>query len=141
MPDTAQAQDYQKLLSDVLQKQITILGRQITLLKARKVAGLKVNDDGHVTEITGDPKEIINQLLQEFRELSSPLVKKTMQPLLQIVIPADTNASVDQTSQSANKPLPDLHSHGEQPQQQTEPEVIPNHEQVQGKEEGQAPHA
>ena len=137
MSDTAQSQDYQKLISDVLQKQFTILGKQITLLKARKVTGLKVSDDGRVTEIEGDPKEAINQLLQAFRELSSPLVKKTMQPLLRVVIPVNPNDSIGPMSE--NTPLPTPQSNAEQPHQQSEQTVAPNQEQLPRKEEGVAP--
>ncbi len=85
MSDTAQ--DYQKLLSDALQKQILILGPQITLLKAHNVSGLSVTNDGMVTGISGDPQKVITQFLEEFRGLSAPLVKKTMKPLLSLVLP------------------------------------------------------
>jgi hypothetical protein len=80
------AQDYQKLLTEVLQKQIIILGPEITLLKARNVPGLSVADDGHVTSISGDPKETAIKLLEQFRELSPLLVKKTMNQLLSAII-------------------------------------------------------
>ena len=102
MSDTAQ--DYQKLLSNALQKQILILGPQITLLKARNVTGLSVTDDGQVTGISGDPQKVITQFLEEFRGLSSPLVKKTMQPLLSLVIP--TPIQPGQTTQPTEKEQP-----------------------------------
>ena len=85
MSDTAQ--DYQKLLSDALQKQILILGPQITLLKAHNVSGLSMTNDGMVTAISGDPQKVVTQFLEEFRGLSAPLVKKTMKPLLSLVLP------------------------------------------------------
>lgn len=85
MSDTAQ--DYQKLISDALQKQMVILGRQVTLLKARNVQGLSISDDGLSVTISGDPQKVITQFLGQFRELSSPLVKKTMQPLLNAALP------------------------------------------------------
>ena len=80
------AQDYPKLLTEVLQKQIIILGPEITLLKARNVSGLTVADSGQVTAITGDPKETAIKLLEQFRELSPLLVKKTMKQLLSAII-------------------------------------------------------
>lgn len=113
MPETAQTQDYHKLVTSVLQKEITILGKQIVLLQARKVSGLTITDDGQVTSMTGDPKEVINQLLQKFRELSSPLVKKTMQPLLHVVIPEEKEAFTPSHSDVQLNPLPDLKAHEE----------------------------
>jgi hypothetical protein len=80
------AQDYQTLLTEVLQKQIIVLGPQITLTKARNVQGLSVSDDGHVNSISGDPKEVSIKLLEQFRELSPLLVKKTMKDLLSAII-------------------------------------------------------
>lgn len=74
--------DHQKLLTEVIKKQIVILGPDITLAKARNVKGLTVADDGTVTQITGDPQQITQQLIEQFMELSGLIVKKTLEPLL-----------------------------------------------------------
>ncbi|HLD01461.1 MAG TPA: hypothetical protein VJC10_01165 [Patescibacteria group bacterium] len=74
--------DYQKVLTEVIKKQIVILGPVITLVKARKVPGLSVSDDGTVTEITGNPQVVMQELVNQFMELSGLIVKKTMEPLL-----------------------------------------------------------
>ncbi len=74
--------EYQKLLSEVIKKQIVILGPDITLAKARNVAGLTVEDDGTVTHMAGNPQELTKKLIEEFMELSGLIVKKTMEPLL-----------------------------------------------------------
>lgn len=73
---------YKQLLSDVIRKQIVILGPDITLAKARNVAGLVVGEDGTVTQIQGNPLEITQKLVNQFMELSGLIVKKTMEPLL-----------------------------------------------------------
>ena len=73
--------DFKKLLSDVIKKQIVILGPFITLAKARNVKGLTISDDGTVTAIEGDPQQITQQLVEQFMELSGLIVKKTMEPL------------------------------------------------------------
>lgn len=75
-------QDYKKLLTDVIKKQIVVLGPQITLAKARNVKGLTVSDDGTVTEMRGQPQEMIQALIDQFVQLSGEIVKKTMEPLL-----------------------------------------------------------
>jgi hypothetical protein len=86
--------EHQKLLTDVIKKQIVILGPDITLAKARNVAGLTVADDGTVTAITGDPKAITQKLIDQFMELSGLIVKKTMEPLLASSVDGDTKKEV-----------------------------------------------
>lgn len=74
--------DYKKLLTEVIQKQMVILGPTITLAKARNVKGLTVADDGTVVNIEGQPQELIQGLIDQFVQLSGLIVKKTMEPLL-----------------------------------------------------------
>ncbi|MGA2911644.1 MAG: hypothetical protein ABSE17_03355 [Candidatus Levyibacteriota bacterium] len=76
--------DYKKLLSEVIQKQMVILGPSIALAKARNVKGLTVADDGTVVNIDGQPQELIQGLIDQFVQLSGLIVKKTMEPLLSI---------------------------------------------------------
>jgi hypothetical protein len=103
-----QTQDnYKQLLTEVIKKQIVILGPDITLSKARNVPGLKVSDDGTVTEVGGSPQEVTQALIDQFVQLSGLIVKKTMEPLLSIsqvspnptVIPAQ--AGIQETSGSS----------------------------------------
>ncbi|MBI2074686.1 MAG: hypothetical protein HYT83_02485 [Candidatus Levybacteria bacterium] len=74
--------DHKKLLTEVIKKQIVILGPDITLAKARNVEGLTITDDGTVTNIMGDPQQITQKLIEQFMELSGLIVRKTMEPLL-----------------------------------------------------------
>lgn len=98
------ATDYQKVITEVLQKQMIILGPEITLLKARNVQGLKINDDGKVVEMEGNGHALSVKILEEFRELSPLMVKKTMRPLLNAILYSPTNHPVmtdDQPEQKA----------------------------------------
>ena len=79
--------DYKQLLTDVIKKQIVILGPDITLSKARNVKGLTVADDGTVTDVAGNQQEIIQSLIDQFVQLSGLIVKKTMEPLLTLSQP------------------------------------------------------
>ncbi len=76
--------DYKKLLTEVIQKQMVILGPSITLAKARNVKGLVVAEDGTVTDIQGPPQTLIQGLIDQFVQLSGLIVKKTMEPLLSV---------------------------------------------------------
>jgi len=85
MSDAAQL--YQQLLTDAIRKQMVFLGPQITLLKIRNISGLTVTNDGTVASLGGKPEEVVTRFIAEFRDLSAPLVKKTMQPLLNALEP------------------------------------------------------
>lgn len=110
--DTAQL--YQKLLTDAVRKQMIILGKEITLLKTKEIPGISVTEDGTVAFLNENNGEVVTKFLEEFRELSSPLVKKTMQPLLSALgtetaqpnpapIPVQQSTNpVQQTAQKAN---------------------------------------
>lgn len=90
--------DYKKLLTDVIQKQMIILGPTIALAKARNVKGLTVADDGTVVNIEGQPQVLIQGLIDQFVQLSGLIVKKTMEPLLSVYPDGVTN-SLGQTSE------------------------------------------
>ena len=74
--------DYKTLLTEIIQKQVVILGPDIAISQARNVPGLKVSDDGTVTEIGDNPQKIIQELINEYVSLSGLIVKKAMEPLL-----------------------------------------------------------
>ena len=74
--------DYKNLTAEVIKKQMIILGPNITLVKARNVKGLKIDDNGVVTEMSGPPQELIQELISQFVQLSGLIVQKTLEPLL-----------------------------------------------------------
>jgi len=92
--------EYKQLLTDVIKKQIVILGPDITLIKARNVAGLTVDNDGNVTAISGEPQQITQALIDQFVQLSGLIVKKTMEPLL-MYHTTDTTPSLSQEVKTA----------------------------------------
>lgn len=104
--------DYKQLLTEVIKKQMVILGPTITLAKARNVKGLTVLDDGTVSSIQGSPQELIQALIDQFVQLSGLIVKKTMEPLLSMYpdsIPQGSPRSPGpqaQTAASSNNPPP-----------------------------------
>lgn len=117
--------DYQKVLTEVLQKQMVILGPKITLAKARHVEGLQVADDGRVTAITADGHAVSVKILEQFRELSPMLVKKTMRPLL--------SAILYQTPEPEQAPI-----HADAPKHEEHVEAKPAEEHHEEKQESAA---
>ena len=77
----AEKTDYENLINDIIAKQIIILGPDIVLLKARAVAGLKVDDKGMVTGLNGDPQVILQSLVNDYIALSGQIVKNILTPV------------------------------------------------------------
>lgn len=71
-------EQYKGLLSDIIAKQMAILGPYIALLKARSVSGLTVDDSGSVLDYSGDPQAIIQELIDAYVQLSGQIVKSTL---------------------------------------------------------------
>ena len=74
--------DYQGLLTDLVKKQMIMLGPGVAISKARKVSALTVADDGVVTAIAGDPQSALNQLVQQYMNLSGQIAQATLASLL-----------------------------------------------------------
>lgn len=115
MSDAAQL--YQKLLNEAIHKQMTVLGPQITLIKVRNVTGLTITDDGAIGTMSGNPEDVVTRFLEEFRELSAPMVKKTMQPLLSAIGPTLAQAAT-QTKQNPLTPPPSENQEVTKPESQ-----------------------
>ncbi|MFZ6036188.1 MAG: hypothetical protein ACOYUK_03520 [Patescibacteria group bacterium] len=71
-------EQYKALLTEIIGKQAVVLGPDIAVLKARSVSGLKVSDDGTVTDYEGDPKKLIQDLVDKYVELSGLIVKNAL---------------------------------------------------------------
>ena len=59
--------------------------------------GLTVADNGTVSILSNNPEEVVTHFIEQFRDLSSPLVKKTMQPLLSAIEPTGQSTQITQT--------------------------------------------
>jgi hypothetical protein len=74
--------DYNKLFSELIKKQMMVLGPDITLAKVKNVTGITVTPAGEVQKIEGDPQQLLQALINQFVELSGMIVKKTMESIL-----------------------------------------------------------
>ena len=74
----ADKEQYVSLITDVIAKQSVILGPDIAILKARNVEGLEVSNDGKVTNLTGDPRSVLQGLVDEYVNLSGQIVKTAL---------------------------------------------------------------
>ena len=71
-------EQYYSLLTEIISKQAVILGPDIALLKARSIPGLVLDNNGKVTKIDGDPKEVVKSLVNVYVELSGMIVKSAL---------------------------------------------------------------
>lgn len=74
----ADKEQYKALISEIIAKQTVILGPDIAVLKARNVAGLTIGDNGEVISIDGEPGRVLQQLINEYVELSGMIVKNAL---------------------------------------------------------------
>lgn len=69
------------MITEIVQKQIAILGPDIALHKAEQVNGLKLDKSGKVLSISGTEQEILQQLVDKYIELSGEIVKNILNPV------------------------------------------------------------
>ena len=79
----ADQEEYKKMLTDLIQKQMVVLGPNIALDKARKIPGLKVTDDGTVLDMDGDPQMVLKGVANEYMTLSGEIAQMTLNTLLE----------------------------------------------------------
>lgn len=77
------ADNYKKLITEIIRKQMDILGPDMALRKTANISGLKVSESGEVESLSGDPKEILQKLVDEYVALSGEIVKNILNPLFQ----------------------------------------------------------
>lgn len=78
-----QNEDYQALFSDLIKKQMVMLGPSVAVSKARKISSLTVAEDGSVTAVSGDAQAALKQLASEYMSLSGQIAQTTLTSLLE----------------------------------------------------------
>ncbi|OHA83439.1 MAG: hypothetical protein A2408_02090 [Candidatus Yonathbacteria bacterium RIFOXYC1_FULL_52_10] len=71
-------EQYMALMSEIIQKQIVILGPEIAVLKARNVPEISIENDGKVADIKGDPGQALEKLIDTYVELSGQIVRNAL---------------------------------------------------------------
>jgi len=75
--------DYKQMLTEIIKKQIVILGPQIAVLKARNVPGLKVSDSGEVTDVSDSEQVVLQKLIDIYVALSGEIVKNAVNSIFE----------------------------------------------------------
>lgn len=71
------------MLSDLIKKQMVMLGPNVALGTARKVSGVTVSDDGTVTDITSNPGTVLQEVANAFMNLSGQIAQMTLKTILE----------------------------------------------------------
>src|SRR3989337_847788 len=83
MPDgQSSKEEYISLFNEIIQRQVIVLGPDISIIIAKKVEGLKFSEEGKVIDYTGTPQELLQSLINGYGNLSGLIVRKTIEPLL-----------------------------------------------------------
>lgn len=67
----ADTQTYKQILTKLIQKQILLTGKTVTLDKIKNIHGLRVEDDGTVTAIGDNVNATLDQVLEAFTDFPS----------------------------------------------------------------------
>lgn len=70
--------EYKQIFTEIIKKQIALLGPQIAILKARGVPGLKVADNGDVIGVSDSEQEVLHKLIDAYVALSGEIVKNAV---------------------------------------------------------------
>lgn len=76
----ASEEDYKNLINDIIAKQTLILGPDVVLMKAKNVKGINLSD-GKVESISGDPNQVLQDLIDQYMSLSGQIVKNILTPV------------------------------------------------------------
>ena len=76
-------EDYKNIITDLVKKQIIMVGPNVALSVARKVAEVKIEDDGTVTEINGDPQAAMENVTNQYMNLSGQIARVTLKTILE----------------------------------------------------------
>ncbi|MGE5392225.1 MAG: hypothetical protein ACM3NH_00565 [Candidatus Saccharibacteria bacterium] len=77
----ADQNDYINIINDIIAKQTLILGPDIVILKAKNIKGLTIGADGRVEDLSGDPQQVLQNLIDEYIALSGQIVKNILDPV------------------------------------------------------------
>lgn len=101
-------QEYQKLLTEIIQKLIVVFGPAIVLAKIKNITDLKVDDNGSVTDIHSDPAQITRKTIEALKELSGDAVDRITEQISAHypgVLVNDANKNPAVTSVEINKTI------------------------------------
>lgn len=62
--------DYRQFLNVAIQREVDVIGQQQAISLANNVDGLSVADDGEIRSLTGSGEEVLETLVETYKETS-----------------------------------------------------------------------
>ena len=75
-------EDYKKAISDIIKKQMEIVGPVVALSVAQKATSVKVSPSGDILEIIGDPKSALEQVAEAYIAFSGEISKMILKSVI-----------------------------------------------------------
>lgn len=76
-----QTEQYKAVMSEIIAKQSVILGPEMAIMRAKKVSGIDIGDNGEVTSVSGEPSDALKRLIDTYVELSGQIVRNALGPI------------------------------------------------------------
>lgn len=71
-----------ELINKIIEKQAVILGPKIATSKAENIKGLGFSKTGTAIKITGNPKQVITDLVDSYVHLSGEIIRNSINVLM-----------------------------------------------------------
>ena len=71
-------EQYKAIMTEIVNKQGIILGPEFAIMRARSVEELSISESGEVLEIEGEPKMVLQKLIDNYVELSGQIVRNAL---------------------------------------------------------------
>lgn len=78
MTDDKTRNDYKKILTEIIQQQMLVLGDGVAVERARKVPGIKIDEQGRVIELIADPELVVRAVIDEYLTLAGQIAQITI---------------------------------------------------------------
>lgn len=72
---------YLSLLSEIIAKEVIVLGSDMAILRAQSIAGLSVDNNGEAIDIKGNAVQTLQELVYGYMELSGEATKDIIDPI------------------------------------------------------------
>jgi hypothetical protein len=99
-----QANQYCELASAIVQKQGDVIGLDLAVKKAQKIAGLIVADDGRVIRLDHQPVEELGRLVDEYAQLSGATAIKFSRQAIEPLLSSFPNISLPKQLKESYSP-------------------------------------
>ncbi|PIQ90319.1 MAG: hypothetical protein COV71_05180 [Candidatus Omnitrophica bacterium CG11_big_fil_rev_8_21_14_0_20_41_12] len=76
---------YKEIINTILKSKIEILG-QLAIKKARSVDGIQLSEGGEITSFSIDPKQVLDNFLLKFEEISGVVSNYTAQVVIEKIL-------------------------------------------------------